>query len=107
MDWKLIFESMPHPAMVLDKDNNVLYANKILREKACLKSSRGLKEKCFELISRIKPCFICATHQVIKTKKPAKIMRYFEGLNVSGHTLYLMKMAYQSTFLNRLDHDSG
>jgi len=39
-------------------------------------------KKCFELIGRTKPCEICATTEVYRTKAPAQVERYEEVLGV-------------------------
>jgi len=39
-------------------------------------------KKCFELIGRTKPCEICATTEVYRTKAPAQVEKYVEELGV-------------------------
>ena len=39
-------------------------------------------KKCYELIGRIKPCEICATENVYKTKKPSQVTRFEKTMNL-------------------------
>lgn len=39
-------------------------------------------KKCFELINRTKPCEVCATSEVYRTRKPARVEKYIEERGV-------------------------
>jgi PAS domain S-box-containing protein len=49
-DWETIFQSIPHPTLVLDKDQNVLAANVYLEEALGVKSTEMNGKKCWELM---------------------------------------------------------
>lgn len=49
-DWEIIFQSIPHPAYILDKDQTVIAANAYLEEAMGLSSEEMQGKKCWELM---------------------------------------------------------
>lgn len=91
-----MLQSIPDHMSVIDKDLNIIWANEAALQgfggdsrnnQAGYDSiGRSQKEaegkKCFQLINRTKPCQICITSEVFRTKKPARVEKYSEEMGV-------------------------
>ncbi len=49
-DWEIIFQSIPHPTYILDKDQNVIAANSILEKAMGMSVEQMQGRKCWELM---------------------------------------------------------
>jgi PAS domain S-box-containing protein len=49
-DWESIFQSIPHPTLILDKDQNVIAANVIVEKALGMTSEQIQNRKCWELM---------------------------------------------------------
>ena len=49
-DWEIIFQSIPHPTFILDKEQNVIAANKYLEKMIGISSKNMKGHKCWELM---------------------------------------------------------
>ncbi|MBN2789824.1 MAG: response regulator [Candidatus Delongbacteria bacterium] len=77
-----LFDNIPDIIGLQDNDHNIIKYNKAGYDflKKSFEEVKG--KKCFELIQRGSPCEQCATSIVYETKKPARVERYFEDLQI-------------------------
>lgn len=48
-NWRAIFNSIPHPAIIIDRDHNILNANEVLLKKINKTDKEIIGRKCFEV----------------------------------------------------------
>lgn len=76
---KRFFESIPSPAFIIDKNFNVLEANKFVLEVVGKERSEVVGKKCYEaLCEKNKPLSNCPAFQILSMKKPRSQKRVVE-----------------------------
>ena len=77
-----LFNAIPDVLGVQDKQHGIIRYNQAGYD-FLGRTQQGVEgKKCFELINRTKPCDICATSEVYKTKKPARVEKYIEDMGI-------------------------
>ncbi len=77
-----VFDAIPDILGIQDTQQNIIRYNKAGYEFLKAKPRDVKGKKCWELIERDKPCEECATREALKTKKPAKIIKYLENQGI-------------------------
>lgn len=73
-EWKLTFDAINDVVVIVDKDLNVLQANKKAQELSNIKLKEGSLVKCFSYFQKRKDlCEGCLIKKAIETKKPVDI----------------------------------
>ena len=74
--------AIPDILGVQDLEHRIIRYNKAGYEFLGKSLDQVRGKKCFELIGRGKPCEICATSKVYRTKKPARVEKYVPDMSV-------------------------
>jgi PAS domain S-box-containing protein len=77
-----LFNTIPDVIGIQDARHRVLRYNEAGYKLLNVTQANIVGKKCFELIGNNKPCSICATTKVYETKKPEKIEKYVEELDL-------------------------
>ncbi|MCX5837587.1 MAG: PAS domain S-box protein [Deltaproteobacteria bacterium] len=77
-----LFDSIPDVLGVQDKQHGIIRYNQAGYDFLGLTQKDTEGKKCFQLINKTKPCDICATSEVYRTKKPARVEKYIEEMGV-------------------------
>lgn len=87
---KTMLQSIPDHMIAIDQDLNIIWANDAAR-RAFGGDNRNIQsgydslgrpqkkaegKKCYQLFNRTKPCEICITSEVFRTKKPVRVEKY-------------------------------
>lgn len=76
-----IFDSVTDVIGIQDLDHRIIRYNKAGYDYLNTTSEKIAGKKCFQLIGRDKPCDVCATSEVYRTKQPARIERHFPEIS--------------------------
>jgi len=76
-----IFDAIPDIIGVQNLDHRIIRYNKAGYDYLQSSPETVNGKKCFQLIGRDKPCDVCASAEVYKTKKPSRIERYFPEIS--------------------------
>ncbi|KUG24658.1 sensory transduction histidine kinase [hydrocarbon metagenome] len=79
--FETIFDAIPDIIGVQDMDHRIIRYNKAGYDFFQLTQESVKGKKCFQLIGREKPCDICATAEVYKTKKPSRVERFIPEMS--------------------------
>ena len=77
-----LFDSIPDVIGVQDTEYRIISYNKAGYDSLGMEAKQVIGKKCYELIGNGQVCKSCATAEVYKTLKPAKIEKYDEQLNL-------------------------
>ncbi len=77
-----LFDAIPDVLGVQDKQHGIIRYNQAGYNFLGLTQQEVEGKKCFQLINRTKPCDICATAEVYKTKEPARLEKYIEDMGI-------------------------
>ena len=78
---ELTVDAIPEIICVQDADHNVIRYNKAGYEFLGVTPEEAHGRNCYELLGRKTPCEDCATSEVYKTLKPARVVRYMEEID--------------------------
>ncbi|WP_292487503.1 PAS domain-containing sensor histidine kinase [Methanohalobium sp.] len=77
-----IIDFIPDILGIQDTNHNIIKYNKAGYSFFNLKPEEVAGKKCYEMIGRNKPCEICATSKVYKSKKPEHVVKYIEEMDI-------------------------
>ena len=77
-----ILNAIPDVIGVQDPHHSIIRYNEAGYQFLQMSDDDVQGRKCYELIGRTAPCDICATSECYKTKKPARVEKYVEELQV-------------------------
>ncbi|MBN1938238.1 MAG: PAS domain S-box protein [Candidatus Aminicenantes bacterium] len=76
-----IFDTIPDVLGLQDEGHRILRYNKAGYAYLKTTPEKVKGKRCFELIGRDGPCDVCATSEAYRTKRPARIERYFPEID--------------------------
>ncbi len=71
-----LFDAIPDILGIQDSRHGILHYNRAGYEFFHLSPDQVTGKKCFEVIGRTEPCTFCATREVYKTLKPARVEKH-------------------------------
>lgn len=77
-----LFDTIPDIIGILDKDLNVIRYNKAAYAFLNVTPEEVVGKKCYQLIHRTAPCDICASRECLRTKKPARRVKFNEEFSI-------------------------
>ena len=77
-----ITDFIPDVLGIQDTNHNIIKYNKAGYNFLNITPEEAIGKKCYELIGRNKPCENCATSKVYESKKPEKVIKYFEDMDI-------------------------
>ncbi len=77
-----VFNAIPDTIGIQDSIHGMIRYNEAGYRFLNMSHEEVKGKKCFELIGRTKPCEICATTEVYRTKAPARVEKYFKEFGV-------------------------
>jgi PAS domain S-box-containing protein len=77
-----LFDAIPDVLGIQDNQHGIIRYNKAGYDFIGRTQQEVEGKKCFQLINKTKPCDICATSEVYRTKKPAKVEKCIEDMGV-------------------------
>ena len=77
-----IIDFIPDVLGIQDTNHNIIKYNKAGYNFLNITPEEAIGKKCYELIGRKNPCKNCATSKVYESKKPEKVIKYFEDMDI-------------------------
>jgi len=77
-----LFDAIPDVIGIQDRHHGIIRYNSAGYKFLNMTHKETEGKKCYELIGRSTPCDICATTECYKTKKPTRVEKYVEEMNV-------------------------
>jgi len=80
--FELLFDAIPDVIGIQDRHHGIIQYNAAGYKFLNMTHKEVEGKKCYELIGRNTPCDICATTECYKTKKPTRVEKYVEELDI-------------------------